>query len=275
MKTAPKLSVFLADANTNRAMDTIVAAWRGAIGSDPTDSDPQANANVRVVLLHNVYDKLAELLAEEVTPEEDEDEDDEEEDDSVEAEEADDEYASVFQELAAKKRGGNPKMSAFYKAFMGKMRDLVEPWHEDREKFLKLWAEVGNDTVAKSPAKKLKVEKILTLMKAKDAPSIEEAAAMPQNLLAGLRTLGFQHTTNTSKVSVWELHGEPLAAGYRVSVMRDTSDMGSPYHIGLYSNVQRVADKGVIERHRILTADSSVEDVMHTINKMIGAAGET
>lgn len=179
---------FLIDPVAQKSLLSFVSAYYSALEPDDEEMEaqdhPELSRNDRVLALKQIFEFLDDLLG---GIEEDEDE---EEDDS--------EIASLLKERKRRKEVAKDKrMSTFYKAFMGDMRELVSPWFGNRAKFLAGWAAMGNALYSRSPAKPDKKAMQLTVVPVEDENTSEEAAvigseaALPTKVSRSLTELGF------------------------------------------------------------------------------------
>lgn len=167
---------FLTDPSANKIIQSLGGMYNNALHEDDDEAQestvPTISRNDHVLLLNGLFDLMAEVLG---TQPEDTDEDEEDIDDSSEDE--DDETASLSFPLSIEE-AKDKRMSVYYKAFMGEMRNLVNPWFGNADKFLDLWARMGNKLYDKSPAKKPKKPKLLITRYAKATEASTEAAAV-------------------------------------------------------------------------------------------------
>lgn len=284
MENPPTQSVFLASSLASKALSSLHMAFFEAM-TGPDQEVPELDNNKRVLLLHKLYDMFAELFPDAIENAEGVDYGDDEDD--IEYEDEDDDGARISEgakmrraETARrKKKGGDPRMSETYKAFMGRGRELVNPFFTSPKAFLEKWADIGNAASKKAHGKnkddktyKLKLVEVA----GSDSDTAEEvseetAAAMPTALLVGLRKLSFKRTINGAGVEIWELLGDGivLASGHMITLMRNTDDMASPYQIVLKADVNSIRDRGRIIASRQLTSDTKVDKIMSTINMLI------
>jgi hypothetical protein len=198
---------FLTDPVAQKTLFAFVAAYYNSLEDDDEDMDaaehPEMSRNDRVLALTGIFELLEDLLG-------GLDEEDEEY-------EGDDEVAKLLKtqkrrrELAKDKR-----MSTFYKAFMGDMKDLTGPWHSNRAKFLAAWGELGNRLYAKSPSKEDRTKIKLIIKKdeaTEEAAIIGSEAALPTKVLRAITELGFKPVSQPlSGDAAWVKRG--TADGY-------------------------------------------------------------
>jgi hypothetical protein len=184
---------FLTDPVAQKTLFAFVSAYYNSLEDDDEEMDaadhPEMSRNDRVLALTGIFELLEDLLG--GLSDEDEEEDD-----------GDDEIANIIKTQKRRKELAKDKrMSAFYKSFMGDMRDLVNPWHKDREKFLSMWRALGEKIAEKSPANKKSIETSAT---------IGSEAALPGKVMRSLTEMGFVPVSQPkSGDAAWAKRGTP------------------------------------------------------------------
>jgi hypothetical protein len=191
---------FLSDPYASKNIMAMVAAYHNSLHEDDEDAEaadmPEIGRNTRVLLLKGFFELCEDIFAE--MEDEDVDMDDE------------DEVARAIETALRRRRRTKTKkpisnietakdkrMSTFYKAFMGKMRDLVNPYHSDKVRFLEKWAAMGNMLFGKSPADEPDKKFKLILKEVEEDEATEEAAvleseaALPTKVARAMTELGF------------------------------------------------------------------------------------
>lgn len=157
---------FMTDQQAQRNLSLFTAAYSNSLHDNDEDMEaadlPELSRNDKVLLLQGIFELFDDIVGDKLNKLDDTmDEDDGE-------------------ELAAMKRrretAKDKRMSTFYKAFMGNMRELVNPWHSDRNKFASLWVDMGNDLYTKSPSKEPKhpVELVVQPVEEQDDQETED-----------------------------------------------------------------------------------------------------
>lgn len=270
MRAAPKLSIFLMNKAAQKALDALVAAFLESVnppGDDEMVETPELSPDQLAVLMHAIYDELADVAADLMGSDVEDDGSD------------DDEYASVQSDVELAR--GNKDMSQFYKAFMGKMKDCTQPWHTDRAAFLEAWAALGNETAALSPAPESETVYALTVVPVNDMSADEEVASevppenvhvetaggLPTSLLQAFSDWKFTRNNENPHAITYELFGNELAEGYRIEVSRDMEDAAGAYTITLIGKVRVKTDKGVVVKSRQLTSNATTDEIVRVIAK--------
>lgn len=256
-----------------KAMNALVEAFIESV-RPPSDDEmvdtPELTADQRAVLMHAIYDELSDIASDIISEDIEDDGSD------------DDEYASVRSDVELAR--GNKGMSQFYKSFMGGMKNGTEPWHKDREEFLRFWAELGNQTVAKSPAPEGETQFKLVVVDAGDdstdaseveaedadlevASEVEIAGGLPTSLLQAFTDFKFVRNNANQHAITYELYGKDLAEGYRLEVSRDMVDAAGSYTITLLGKVNNERAMGIPVRTRQLSSSATTEEIIRVITK--------
>jgi hypothetical protein len=253
------------DQSAHKALNTLVDAWSTVVNPNSEEDmveTPELSPDKRAVLMHAIFDKLSEIAPELMTGDIVDNGEDDEPDEDYDA----DEYARAFE------TAGDKDMSKFYKAFMGKMRNGVAPWHNNVQAFLRFWADLGNATAAKSPAVDGEIGYRLSVVP-DDALEVA-GGSLPTPLLMALQRYGFQRNHNDSSLIKYELMGggDSLPSGFRLDVVRNTNEPTGHYVVTLFANVNTTRDFGRPVRERTLDSSVKTDKIIDVIGQMITRA---
>lgn len=267
------LQRFLTDPSTLKLMLQLAATYQRALHDDDDTIDdldfPELGRNDRLLLMKSCFDMLAELMGDP---------------NDSELEDTDDEYASanlggIGIEVAKDKR-----MSAYYKAFMGKMRDLVNPWHSNKNAWLEKWVKMGMDLYAKSPADDPDIPLVIVIQKAEDQEHIdgdeetEEAAvldshsALPTKVMRELTNMDFQPIAQPEpNEAAWAKSGANDGFPERQVVLVRREDES---YLVMYSRKDKYNTYGKVLKRRTLDENASAEVILRAIAYMYDAMTE-
>ena len=243
---------FMTDPTAGKVIQSLTSMYHQAQQPDDNELEnteiPEISRNDRVLLIGGVYDLVDNILAANA-------------DDSSDEEDTDDEETAGFIELAKDKR-----MSAYYKAFMGKMRNLVEPWHGDKVKFLSMWAELGNELYNKSPADEpSRTQKLVAVNNDSEesAAVVGSDAALPAKLATNLTEMGFKPMPSVDKGdAAWYKSGASDGYPDKQVILIRRDDMS---WVVMLSKVNKYGHYGKSLVKRVLGEETSADTIMRVI----------
>ncbi len=266
------LQRFLVDPATLKTILQLASVYQRALHPDDDTVDdlefPELGRNDRIIVMKALFELLSELMGDPGDSETDELEDDEE-------------YASVNLGGLGVEVAKDKRMSTYYKAFMGKMRDLVGPWHSDKNKWLEKWTAMGMDLYAKSPADAPETDLKLVIERDResdesDAPQFDEeaavvdsTAALPTKVMRELTNMGFTPLAEAEEgESAWVKSGANDGFPERQVILVRRADES---YLVIYSNVSKFETYGQVQKRRTLDEGASAETLLRVIAYMYDA----
>lgn len=266
---------FISDQTALKTVMNLAHVFQTALHDDDSTVDdvefPELSRNDRLILMKSIFDLLSELMS------------NAEEDDT---EDAEDEYASVNIGGIGVEIAKDKRMSAYYKAFMGTMRNLVNPWHSDKNKWLALWVKMGMDLYNKSPADSPDQELTVVIKNAEDASeeesvesNEEEAAVMdstaslPTKVMRELTNAGFIAMTEAEDGdSAWIKTGANDGFPDRQVILVRRKDES---YMVIYSLNSKTEAYGRVQKRRTLDESASAELILQVLAYMYDAMTES
>lgn len=252
---------FMTDPMVQKFISSLLQGYVHSLHEDEETLDdieiPELGRNERVLILSGLFD-LMDMIAGDRFGNADEYDD-----------EVDEEYASINGKRRKETAKKNKPMSTFYKAFMGDMRSLVNPWHSNRDKFLQLWGELGNNLYNKSPAKESEKPLVLKPVLVEDWPDAEEAAvigarsALPSKVARELARQGFDVLKEAEPgEAAWVKNGGEVGRSEKqlVLVRRDDDS-----YVVMIAAVNRHDPYGKPIKRRVLEEGASAEKILGMI----------